>query len=276
VTVFSAKGGVGKTTFSTNLGAYLASTGVRAVLVDLDLGFGDVAISLQVVPERSMSDAVAMSGRLDAQGLASIVTSHSSGLDTVCAPSGPGDVDRISGATVAEVLRVARRMYDVVLVDTPPAFSEHVLAAFDSSDVLVLIATLDIPALKNLRVTLDTLDLLGHARDSRVVVLNRSDAKVGLTPDDVVRAIKQPIAISVPSSLSVPASVNRGVPIVLGEPKHPVSAAIRALVDGYVRPPETDGEHALVGERSRSASRFTNTQRQSRRELRLLHKGGKR
>ena len=123
VTVFSAKGGVGKTTFSTNLGAYLASTGVGVLLLDLDLGFGDVAISLQLMHERSMSDAVAMSGALDEQGLASIVTKHESGLHAVCAPSEPGDVDRISGATVGEVIRVARRMYDVVVIDTPPAFT---------------------------------------------------------------------------------------------------------------------------------------------------------
>ncbi|MGN6634871.1 MAG: AAA family ATPase [Oryzihumus sp.] len=277
VTVFSAKGGVGKTTFSTNLGACLASTGVRVLLIDLDLGFGDVAISLQLMHERSMSDVVAMSGALDEQGLASVVTRHESGLDALCAPSEPGDVDRISGATVSEVIRVARRMYDVVLIDTPPAFTEHVLVGFDASDLLVLIATLDIPALKNLRVTLDTLDLLGNPRDSRVVVLNRSDAKVGLTHEDVVRTIKQPIAVSVPSSHSVPASVNRGVPIVLNEPKHPVSVAIRTLVDRHIRPLlNREPELATAGPRSTGAGEAPPNPPRTRREMRFLHRGGKR
>lgn len=237
VTVFSAKGGVGKTTFSTNLGAYLAATGSRTLLVDLDLAFGDVAISLQLLPERTMTDVVAMSGHLDDPGLASVVTRHPvSGLDTVCAPSEPGEADRILGPTVGELLRVAKRTYDFVIVDTPPAFTEHVLAAFDVSDQIVLLATLDIPALKNLRLTLDTLDLLGSPQESRVVVLNRSDAKVGLRPDDVVTSIKQDIAVMVPSSVDVPASVNRGVAIILDEPKHAVSLAMRQLVDQYVRP----------------------------------------
>ena len=88
--------------------------------------------------------------------------------------------------SIGELLRVAKRSYDFVVVDTPPAFTEHVLAAFDNSDLLVLIATLDIPAVKNLRLTLDTLDLLGSPREDRVVVLNRSDAKVGLKTEDVV------------------------------------------------------------------------------------------
>jgi pilus assembly protein CpaE len=131
---------------------------------------------------------------------------------------------------------VARRRYDYVVVDTPPAFTEHVLAAFDSSDQLVLIATLDIPAIKNLRLTLDTLDLLGYPNDSRVVVLNRSDAKVGLRAEDVVSAINQDIVLNVPTSTAVPASVNRGVPLVLDEPKHPVSLALRQLADTHIRP----------------------------------------
>jgi pilus assembly protein CpaE len=247
ITVFSAKGGVGKTTFSTNIAAYLASTGSKVLLVDLDLAFGDVGISLQMLPQNSIADLVGMTGHLDEQGIESVVVRHESGLDALCAPSEPSDADRVPGPLVAEVLRVARRMYDVVVVDTPPAFTEHVLAAFDNSDSLVLIATLDIPAVKNLRLTLDTLDLLGAPRDSRTVVLNRSDAKVGLRAEDVVTAIKQDIAVMVPNSQAVPASVNRGVAIVLDEPSHPVSVAMRQLVEGHLRgdaPSVTDDQAA--------------------------------
>lgn len=240
VTVFSAKGGVGKTTFSTNLGAYLASTGSRVLVVDLDLAFGDVAISLQLLPTNSIFDLVGMAGNIDEQGIDSVVTHHESGLDALCAPSEPSDADRIPAQTVTDLLKVARRFYDFVIVDTPPAFTEHVLAAFDSSQLLVLIATLDIPAVKNLRLSLDTLDLLGNPKESRIVVLNRSDAKVGLRAEDVVTAIKQDIAVMVPNSIAVPASVNRGVPIVLDDPKHGVSVAIRQLADNHVRARSAD------------------------------------
>jgi pilus assembly protein CpaE len=252
VTVFSAKGGVGKTTFSTNLSAYLADSGSKVLLVDLDLAFGDVGISLQLLPERSIGDLSAMAGHLDEQGLASIVTRHDSGLDAACAPAEPSDADRISGQTIAELLRVARKSYDFVVIDTPPAFTEHVLAAFDISDVLVLIATLDIPAVKNLRLTLDTLDLLGSPKEARVVVLNRADAKVGLRAQDVVTAIMQDIAVEVPNSTAVPASVNRGVPIVLDEPKHPVSVALRLLADTHLRLPVGVDEDQSKTERRRT------------------------
>ena len=144
------------------------------------------AISLQLLPQNSMIDLVQMAGHLDEKGLESVVTRHESGLDAACAPAEPSDADRIPGQTVSELLKVAKRKYDFIVVDTPPAFTEHVLAAFDNSDLLVLIATLDIPAVKNLRLTLDTLDLLGSPKEDRVIVLNRSDAKVGLRSEDVV------------------------------------------------------------------------------------------
>lgn len=253
VTVFSAKGGVGKTTFSTNIAAYLASDGARVLLIDLDLAFGDVGISLQMLPQNSIVDLIGMAGHIDEQAIQSVVTTHESGLDALCAPAEPSDADRIPGQVVAEILRVARRTYDYVVVDTPPAFTEHVLAAFDSSDALVLIATLDIPAVKNLRLTLDTLDLLGSPREARIVVLNRSDTKVGLKAEDVVTAIRQDIAIMVPNSTAVPASVNRGVPIVLDEPRHPVSVSLKRLIDEYMREPVNGhNEGVSVGAQSRS------------------------
>ena len=131
---------------------------------------------------------------LDAQAIEALVTNHeASGLDVICAPNDPGDADRIPVSVVTELHQGrARQNYDYVIVDTPPSFTEHVLAACDLSDALVLIATLDIPAVKNLRVAIDTLDMLGSPKDARVIVLNRADAKVGLRPDDVVAAIKAP------------------------------------------------------------------------------------
>jgi pilus assembly protein CpaE len=250
VTIFSAKGGVGKTTFATNIGAYLASTGSKVLLVDLDLAFGDVGISLQMLPQNSIIDLVSMAGHIDDQAIKSVVTRHESGLDTISAPAEPSDADRVPGSTVGELIRVAKRYYDFVVLDTPPAFTSHVLAAFDDSDLLLLIATLDIPAVKNLRLTLDTLDLLGSPKESRLIVLNRSDAKVGLRAEDVVSALKQDIAVMVPNSTAVPASVNRGVPIVLDEPKHPVSVALRDLSDRFVRvpDPETGPDNSEAGE----------------------------
>jgi Flp pilus assembly CpaE family ATPase len=227
VTVFSAKGGCGKTTLALNLAVGLATSASRRVcLVDLDLAFGDIAIILQLDPARTIVQGIGMVGHLDATGAVSLLTPYRQGMDTLLAPVEPGAAEKIPPALVTELLTVLRRMYDFVIVDTPSQFSEHVLAAMDASQHHVLLTTPDVPALKNLRVTLDMLDLLSYPTGIRSVVLNRSDSKVGLTTEDVERAVRSPIAARVPSSRDVPISINKGTPITLSSPNHPVSEAI--------------------------------------------------
>jgi len=230
ITVFSAKGGCGKTTLSTNLAATLADRGRHeVVLVDLDLAFGDVAIALQLFPKHTIADAVPADGSLDESALRGLLTPHSPGLTALVAPVEPGAADSISAPLVAKILSMLKDMFDYVVVDTPPAFDDQVMAAFDASDVIFLIATLDIPALKNLKLTLETLELLNYPRERWNVILNRSDSKVGLSISEVEKTLGTPIRAQIPSSRDVPSTINRGVPIALDDPKHPVSLAIREI-----------------------------------------------
>jgi MinD-like ATPase involved in chromosome partitioning or flagellar assembly len=257
VTVFSAKGGCGKTTLAINLAVALAKDGRRVCLVDLDLAFGDVAISVQLNPARTIVNALPMAGHVDTTGAASLLTRYRPGLDMLLAPTTPGDAEKIPPALVRELLTVLRGMYEYVVVDTPAQFSEHVLIAMDASAHHVLLTTPDVPALKNLRVTLDTFDMLSYPADIRSVVLNRSDAKVGLTAEDVTRVVRNPIVLYVPSSRDVPMSINKGTPIVLDNPAHPVSQAIvrfareRLQARQLASPPAEPAVRRGVGRRAR-------------------------
>jgi pilus assembly protein CpaE len=257
ITVFSAKGGCGKTTMATNMAAAAARAAKRTCLVDLDLAFGDVAIALQLYPERGIADVVAMQGGIDRKGVSSLVTPHSERLDTVLAPVEPGAAETISAEMIASLLSVLKDMYDVVVVDTPPLFNDHVLAAFDASDHLALVTTLDIPALKNLKLTLETLELLGYSRDRWHVILNRADAKVGLSVDDVTTTLHMQIAAQVPSSRAVPSAINRGVAIVQDSPGHPVSTALRRLTEALLANGQGAAgrprRHRSLGRRRRAA-----------------------
>lgn len=231
VTVFSAKGGCGKTSIAVNMAAALSNRGGRVCVVDLDLAFGDVAISLQLMPQHTIADAVPLAATLDRDGVLSLLTHHRSGIAVLAAPAEPYLRETVPAGLVGEALDVVTSEFDWVVIDTPPGFDDHVLQALDRSDVLMLLVTPDIPALKNLKLTLDTLDLLNYPREVRQVIVNRSDAKVGLSLGDIEHTLASPLAALVPSSRDVPASINRGVALVQDNPKHPVSQAIQRFAD---------------------------------------------
>jgi pilus assembly protein CpaE len=258
VSVFSAKGGCGKTTLATNMAAVLADRGRREVcLVDLDLAFGDVAIALQLFPAHTIADAVPLGGSVDFTAVSSLLTPHSPGLTTLVAPMEPGSAESIPASLIGHLLQLLRGQFDYVVVDTPPAFDDQVLTAFDLSDVVALIATLDIPALKNLKLTLETMELLNYPRDRWRIVLNRADSKVGLVISEVEKTLRTVISAQIPSSRDVPAAINRGVPIVLDDPKHPVSVAIRNFTERHVvGPAPTQGLDRVLATAGRTGRGF--------------------
>jgi len=229
VTVFSTKGGVGKTVIATNLGVALASMGHKVALVDLDLEFGDVGIMLGMKPEHTINDAVAGFDRLDAEMLAGIMEHHSSGLHTLLAPTLPEDAEVVSAARVGQILDLVRENYDYVVIDTCPAFTEPVLAAIDRSDALYVITTMDVASIKNTRISLQKLHQLGYNNGRVRLVLNRSDSKVLLQPSEVEQAIGGKIFACIPSDRIVPRSVNQGIPVVLEMPRSEVSKSLMRL-----------------------------------------------
>jgi Flp pilus assembly CpaE family ATPase len=236
-TVFSAKGGCGKTTFATNLAVTLATAGQRVCLVDLDFAFGDVAITLGLTPTRTVLDVLSLGKTLSEDKVASLVTPYTNGVDCLLAPVAPGEAERIPVAATSTVIDLLRGMYDHVVIDTPAQINEQVLTALDAAHNHVLLTTPELPALKNLRLVLDMLDLLAYERNSRTIVLNRSDADVGLSDADIERVVKSPIAGRVPSSRDVPVSINKGVPLSVQNGQHPVSIAVRGFVATHLHQP---------------------------------------
>lgn len=264
VTVFSAKGGVGKTTVSTNLAVQLAEGGLHSVcLVDLDLAFGDVAVSLQVLPTHTIADTVSMGADLDIAGLESVLTRYRDGIFTLVAPVKPDAKDAISAELVGRVLVLLKDMFDYVVVDTAPAFDDHVLMAFDQSDLLVLLLTLDVPAVKATKITLETLDLLNYPREKIRLVLNRADTKVGLSADEVEKALHFPVSATIPSAREVPASVNRGEPICLSHPRHPVTECFRTLASASMEALRVPRGSQLVSAAPSRQRRFARRSRAS-------------
>jgi pilus assembly protein CpaE len=237
VTVFSPKGGVGKTTLAVNLAVALSQGGAKKVcVVDLDLAFGDVAITLQLCPARTIADAVHLESGLDFPVLEPLLTNYRDQLSALVAPVQPDAKDSIPASLVGRILNLLKSHFDHVVVDTSPAFDEYVLQAIDETDDLLLVTTLDVPTLKNVKVAVETLDLLNFPKSRRHLVLNRADDKVGLTADKVETTLGMSIAAAIPTSSQVAHATNSGEPILRAQPKHAVSHAITALARSLSEP----------------------------------------
>ena len=235
VTVFSPKGGTGKTVTSTNLAAAFAKfEGKRTLLLDLDLQFGDAAIMLGIEPEKTIYDLVVAPGELDSEKLAGYTTRHVSSLDILPAPLRPEDAELVTETKLSRLLEVARESYDVIVVDTSPFFHGPMLATLDRTDELLIVCGLDVPTLKNVRLALQTLELLAFPTNRIRVVLNRANTKVGMKRSEVEGALDVKVRFEIPSDRAVPISVNRGNPAVLAEAGADYSKAVREMAKGLL------------------------------------------
>jgi pilus assembly protein CpaE len=233
ICVLGPKGGIGKTLTTANLAVALALAGKKVVVVDLDLQFGDVGLSLGLAPTRTIHDLVKSGGSLDSEKVEAYLTPHSSGLRALMAPVRP---DQAAGVTIdflREVYPLLRADNDYVIVDTPPGFSPEVIGSIDSSTHVCMVGMLDSLSLKNTKLGLETLELMGYKRNRIRIVLNRADTHVGVTQEDVTAVIGREPDVMVPSHRDIARSVNEGAPIVQSKPRSDAARAFRTLAELY-------------------------------------------
>jgi pilus assembly protein CpaE len=233
ICVLGPKGGIGKTVTCCNLGISLVELGKRVVLVDLDLQFGDLALSLDLTPQGTVHDLAMAGGSLDAGKIDAYLATHSTGLRVLMAPTRPDQASSVKIELLRDIFAVLRGSYDYVIVDTPPGFTPEVIASIDASSHICMVGMLDALSLKNTKLGLETLELMGYDMQHVRLVLNRADSSVGITHNDVLSILGRPPDVLVPSHRDITRSVNEGIPIVLSRKRTEASKAFHALAKIY-------------------------------------------
>ncbi len=233
IVVYSPKGGVGCTTIAVNLAVSLHNDETQVVLVDGNLQFGDVAVFLNEQSKNSVVDLAPRADELDPEVVNGVLISHgSSGVKVLAAPFRPEYAENVTGEQFAKLLRYLRRMFSYIIVDTSSALTDVTLGGIDASDVIILVTTQDIPAIKNARLFLDVADALGIEKKRILFVMNRYDRRIGITAEKVSENFKHEIVATLPldERIVVP-SVNRGLPFMVNNKSQPIARGILALTE---------------------------------------------
>lgn len=235
VSVFSSKGGTGKTFLSSNLAAATCMRGLDTALVDMDLSMGDVFTYFGMESQMAMADLVSFGRRVDAdpRSLGTCLHDHLWGFGAAPDPS----VGDVSAERVTELLEALKASFELTVVDLPSTYSDQVLATLDVSDVVLLVASLDVVSTRHLAKAIDTLVSINIPRERLRLVLNRADSKVGIRPDDVEGVLGTPLDVCLPSTRAVPTSLNRGMPVFFEDPKAEISQKVAGLVSELVGVP---------------------------------------
>ena len=233
IMVYSPKGGTGVTTLAVNLAITLHNEETRAVLVDGNLQFGDVAVFLNEQGKNTILDLAPRADELEPEIVESVMIKHAaSGLHVLAAPSKPEHADHVNSDQFGKLIKYLRQVYAYVVIDTAHVLNDTTLAVLDVADVIILVVTQDIPAIKNARLFLDLLSNLGVKRDRICFVMNRYDKRITFTPEKIGENLKQPVAGVIPLDERVVfTSVNRGVPFMLDNKTQPCARAVFSLAE---------------------------------------------
>ena len=217
---------------------------IKVAVVDLNVQFGDVALTLNVFPRSTIADIVAEKGQLEDRMLAAYMTVYNDRLHVLAAPLRPEQAEKVTGKLVGGVLQQLRNSYDFIIVDTVASFSELTIAALDASDKVLVLTALDLPTVKNTTLALEILQSLGYEDEKTLLVLNRATPEGGIDAKEVETSLKKTFAVSIPTdSKTVTSSINKGVPFVVANPSTPVAQRMMAMA-ALVAPLESDSPNS--------------------------------
>lgn len=217
ITVFSTKGGVGKTTIASNLAVGIArQTRKKVALLDLDVFFGDVAVQLNINVRNTLSDLIKDISNLDVNLLEEFMMSHFSGVKILPAPLKPEYAEYITASHIEKIIKIARERYSYIILDTSQNFNEITLAALDASDIILFLTSMDLTSIKNTKTGLEVMESLKYSKEKLKIIINRGTEQYGIKYKDAELTLNSSIfAIFPDDQATVTNSLNKGIPFVL-------------------------------------------------------------
>jgi pilus assembly protein CpaE len=217
ITVYSPKGGTGCTTIAVNLAIALNNEATRTVIVDGNLQFGDVAMFVNEQGKNTILDLAPRVDDLELDLVEDILIKHqASGVSILASPPRPEMAEKVSADQFVKVLQFLQKMFAYVVVDTASILTDVVLGSIDISDIILVVTTQEIPAIKNTRLFLDLLQTMGVGKERIVFSINRFDKRISITPEKISDNLKQEVAVTIPLDEKVViTAVNRGVPFMI-------------------------------------------------------------
>lgn len=232
ITVFSTKGGVGSTTIAVNLAISIANNTKKSVaLVDLDLEFGDVAFMLNIAPKKTLFNLMEEIHSLNSELIEDYLITHFSGVRILCAPARPEQAEYITAKNIEKIIKLLKRNYCYIVLDTNHSFTDISLTALDLSDDILLVSTVELPTIKNIKIGLDVMQTLNYPKDKIKLILNRASEQYGVKYRDIEEALELEIFSYIPEDTStIIPYANKGFPFILARSEKKVSKSIDEAV----------------------------------------------
>lgn len=237
IVVYSPKGGSGTTMTAVNLALALQSSQQKCVIVDTNLQYGDVAVFMNEQCKNSILDLTPIADELDPEIVQEVMTVHQpSGLSILAAPIRPEVTERSSSEQVSKLLRYLKNLYSYVIVDTTPFLTDTIQGALEASDVILLIGTQEIPTIKNCHLFLNLIDSVGISREAILLVINKLNKLVAISPEKIGENLKQSTLFTIPlDERTASYSINRGIPFYTENKSLPISKSIQSLAEKVVQ-----------------------------------------
>jgi pilus assembly protein CpaE len=230
ITIAGFKGGIGKSTVSSNVAVALAQqTQQHVALLDLDLQFGDAAVMLDVMPTGTIEQVAKAADRMDPQMIQSLLVTHASRLKLLAAPSTPEAADEITGDTVRQTIELLSATNDFIVVDTAPHLDELSATAMDLSTIVLVVVIPEVPCIRRTKAALSLMQSWGYSRDKVKLVVNRAHRRGEVSVPEIEQVLDYPVYAQVPDDRSVARAISVGTPVAMSAPKSGAGSALNDI-----------------------------------------------